>query len=134
MTTPGSPPRRRATGPGPQGQGLNYGGRQLTPQQTQELKARLAKDGKAICDLCKRVGPARDTVCVMFRGNIGVSMCPDCIMKKAILVHPVDGDKIAIKLVDPDRATPPDIMVAPANVKLPSMTQVFGPTVEKREY
>ena len=108
----------------------------LTVPEVQKTYARLAAKGKTICGQCKQIYALRDCVALAFQGNIMLAVCPSCMPKAAIAAHKEERG-IAVGLVDPQvlkQAGRPQIVQAPANVRLPSLSSVLGPNVDRRRY
>jgi hypothetical protein len=103
------------------------------------MRAKLAVKGQCVCERCGKVGPARQSLSILYKGNVLSSLCPTCLPERAILIQKdAARQRIQVRLVDPDRS-----IMSPLELPSPQETAAvhsskslgpFGPKVEKKEY
>ena len=107
-------------------------GPMLTGKRALRARAELMLKGLAACEKCKKVGPIRNYIVVLYMGSPMSSICPSCQAGHAVLISPVEGG-VNVKLVDPDRASGMRVKVVQAGEIPESVLRAIGPATSKRE-
>jgi hypothetical protein len=104
----------------------------LTGKEALRIRALLAREGKCVCEKCKRIVSLRDCIVVWHKGQVLSSACPECQATHSLLITR-EGDRIRLRVVPADRTSQGGqlIEVAPANAI--DVLDKIGPKVEKRE-